>query len=31
MRAESQAFRPNIRNTRAEALARIDELRAETA
>ncbi len=27
MRAESQEFRPNIRNTRAEALARIDELR----
>jgi len=29
MRAESQDFRPNIRNTRQEALARIDELRAE--
>ncbi|TYB77545.1 hypothetical protein [Maritimibacter fusiformis] len=31
MRAESQAFRPNIRNTRDEALARIDELRREIA
>ena len=29
MRAESQDFRPNIRNTRAEALARIDEIKAE--
>ncbi|WP_299931889.1 hypothetical protein [uncultured Pelagimonas sp.] len=28
MRAESQDFRPNIRNTRDEALARIAELRA---
>lgn len=31
MRAESQPFRPNIRNTRDEALARIDELRKEIA
>ena len=29
MRAESQAFRPNVRNTRAEALDRIAELKAE--
>ena len=29
LRAESQGFRPNIRNTRQEALARIDELRRE--
>ncbi|RLA50051.1 MAG: hypothetical protein DRQ98_13350 [Gammaproteobacteria bacterium] len=29
MRAESQEFRPNIRNTRAEALERIDEMKAE--
>ncbi|MEL7114922.1 MAG: hypothetical protein AAGP08_04910 [Pseudomonadota bacterium] len=29
MRAESQGFRPNIRNTRAEAIARIDEMKAE--
>ena len=29
MRAESADFRPNIRNTRAEALERIEELRAE--
>lgn len=29
MRAETQGFRPNIRNTRDEALDRIDELRAE--
>ncbi|MEO0692369.1 MAG: hypothetical protein AAFY90_05780 [Pseudomonadota bacterium] len=28
LRAESQGFRPNIRNTRAEALARIAEMRA---
>ncbi|UXX82262.1 hypothetical protein [Roseovarius pelagicus] len=28
LRAESQGFRPNIRNTRAEALALIDEMRA---
>ncbi len=28
MRAESQDFRPNIRNTRAEALARINEIKA---
>ncbi len=31
MRAESQAFRPNIRNTREEALVRIDEMRLEIA
>lgn len=29
LRAESQGFRPNIRNTREEALARIDEMKAE--
>ncbi len=29
LRAESQGFRPNIRNTRAEALDRIAEMRAE--
>ncbi len=29
MRAESAGFRPNIRNTRAEALERIEEMRAE--
>lgn len=29
MRAESQDFRPNIRNTRGEALERIAEMRAE--
>ncbi|WP_323766503.1 hypothetical protein [Antarctobacter sp.] len=29
LRAESQDFRPNIRNTRAEALARIEEMRME--
>lgn len=29
LRAESQGFRPNIRNTRDEALARIDEMKAE--
>jgi hypothetical protein len=29
LRAESQGFQPNIRNTRAEALERIEELRAE--
>lgn len=29
LRAESQGFRPNIRNSRAEALDRIEELRAE--
>lgn len=28
-RAESQGFRPNIRNTREEALERIEEMRAE--
>jgi hypothetical protein len=28
-RAQSQDFRPNIRNTREEALARIEEIRAE--
>lgn len=27
-RAQSQEFRPNIRNTRAEAMARIDEMKA---
>lgn len=31
LRAESRGFRPNIRNTRAEALARIDEMKAEAA
>lgn len=31
MRAESQAFRPNIRNTRAEALERIAEMKRESA
>ncbi len=30
-RAQSQDFRPNIRNTRAEALARIAEMMAESA
>lgn len=30
MRAESQGFRPNIRNSRAEALARIAEMKRET-
>ncbi|CUH75451.1 hypothetical protein SAMN04488093_101433 [Tropicibacter naphthalenivorans] len=29
-RSESQDFSPNIRNTRAEALARIEEMRRET-
>jgi len=29
LRAESGGFRPNIRNTRAEALERIDEMKAE--
>lgn len=29
LRAESQGFRPNIRNTRAEALERIAEMKAE--
>ena len=29
MRAESQGFRPNIRNSRAEALERIAEMKAE--
>ncbi len=29
LRAESQGFRPNIRNTRAEALERIEEMKAE--
>ncbi len=29
LRAESQGFRPNIRNTRSEALERIEEMRAE--
>ena len=27
-RAQSQEFRPNIRNTRTEAIARIDEMKA---
>jgi len=31
MRAETQGFRPNIRNTRSEALERIAELKAEAA
>lgn len=31
MRAESQGFRPNIRNTREEALERIAEMKAEAA
>lgn len=31
LRAESGGFRPNIRNTREEALARIDEMKAEAA
>ncbi len=31
LRAETQGFRPNIRNTRAEALERIDEMKAEAA
>ena len=29
MRSESQDFRPNLRNTREEALERIEEMRAE--
>jgi len=29
LRAQSQGFRPNVRNTRAEAMARIDEIKAE--
>ena len=29
MRAETQGFRPNIRNSRQEALARIAEMKAE--
>ncbi len=29
LRAQSQGFRPNVRNTRQEALARIDEMKAE--
>jgi hypothetical protein len=29
LRAQSQGFRPNVRNTRAEAIARIDEIKAE--
>ena len=29
LRAESQGFRPNIRNTREEALERIEEMRSE--
>ena len=31
LRAESQGFRPNIRNTKAEALERIAEMKAEAA
>ena len=31
LRAETQGFRPNIRNTRAEALERLDEMKAEAA
>lgn len=31
MRAESQGFRPNIRNTREEAVERIEEMKAEAA
>jgi len=31
LRAETQGFRPNIRNTRAEALERIAEMKAEAA
>lgn len=31
LRAESQGFRPNIRNTQAEALERIEEMKAENA
>lgn len=31
LRAESQGFRPNIRNTKAEALERIAEMKAENA
>lgn len=31
LRAESQEFRPNIRNTREEALERIEEMKAEAA
>ncbi|SHI80762.1 hypothetical protein [Wenxinia saemankumensis] len=31
LRAEGRGHRPNIRNTRGEAMARIDELRAERA
>ena len=31
LRAESQGFRPNIRNTREEALQRIAEMKAEAA
>lgn len=31
LRAQTQDFRPNIRNTRAEALTRIDEMKAEAA
>ena len=30
MRAETQDFRPNIRNTREEAIARIDEMKADS-
>ncbi|MEO0990970.1 MAG: hypothetical protein AAFX00_08485, partial [Pseudomonadota bacterium] len=31
LRAESQGFRPNIRNTREEALERIAEMKVEAA
>ncbi len=31
LRAESQGFRPNIRNTQAEALQRIEEMKAANA
>ena len=31
LRAESRGFRPNIRNTREEAMQRIDEMKAEAS
>ena len=31
LRAETGGFRPNIRNTRAEALERIEEMKREAA
>ena len=31
LRAQSQGFRPNIRNTREEALERINEMKAEAS